>query len=178
MSRFPGYQISDDMSQVIASRYAQMASTPEFRDLGAPSLTNTAPSPHQRDVRNMIVAKILEDYAARGTGPVEAMLQDPTATMGSVQGPGPVKLPNSPMALPGGVGGGHVPVVHRHRPSGLGGPVAGGGDHPAPGEAAARTAIDQGAAELAGQDAAAKSEFAKKASERNPQDDAIRRDLN
>ena len=94
------------MSQVIASRYAAMANSPEFRELGAPTLTNTAPSPHQREVRNMIVARILEDYAANDTGPIEAMLQDPTVSMGSVQGPGPVKPPNVPRPLPSGVAGG------------------------------------------------------------------------
>jgi conjugal transfer mating pair stabilization protein TraG len=86
ISRSNGYQISDDMSQVIASRYAEMAASPEFRDLGAPSLTNTTPSPHQREVRNMIVGKILEQYAADGMAPVQAGLQDPAATMGSVRG--------------------------------------------------------------------------------------------
>jgi hypothetical protein len=72
LSRSNGYQISDDMSQVIASRYAEMAASPEFRDLGAPSLTNTTPSPHQREVRNMIVGRILEQYAAEGLAPVRA----------------------------------------------------------------------------------------------------------
>jgi conjugal transfer mating pair stabilization protein TraG len=61
LSRSNGYQISDDMSQVIASRYAEMAASPEFRDLGAPSLTNTTPSPHQREVRNMIVGRSLSN---------------------------------------------------------------------------------------------------------------------
>jgi conjugal transfer mating pair stabilization protein TraG len=82
ISRSNGYQISDDMSQVIASRYAEMAASPEFRDLGAPSLTNTTPSPHQREVRNMIVGKILEQYAADGMAPVQAGLQDPVRRWG------------------------------------------------------------------------------------------------
>jgi conjugal transfer mating pair stabilization protein TraG len=65
LSRSNGYQISDDMSQVIASRYAEMAASPEFRDLGAPSLTNTTPSPHQREVRNMIVGRSLSNMRPR-----------------------------------------------------------------------------------------------------------------
>jgi conjugal transfer mating pair stabilization protein TraG len=93
ISRSNGYQISDDMSQVIASRYAEMAASPEFRDLGAPSLTNTTPSPHQREVRNMIVGRILEQYAAEGMAPVQAGLVDPAATMG-VCGPAEFSMPS------------------------------------------------------------------------------------
>ena len=87
ISRSNGYQISDDMSQVIASRYAEMAGSADFHDLGPPSLTNTTPSPHQREVRNMIVGRILEQYAADGLAPIRAGLHDPNASMGAVQGP-------------------------------------------------------------------------------------------
>jgi conjugal transfer mating pair stabilization protein TraG len=95
LSRSNGYQISDDMSQVIASRYAEMAASPEFRDLGAPSLTNTTPSPHQREVRNMIVGRILEQYAAEGLAPVRAGLVDPAATMGAVPAPAEFSMPQA-----------------------------------------------------------------------------------
>ena len=170
-SQAHGYQISDDMSQVVASRYAEMAASPEFRDLGAPSLTNTTPSPHQRDVRNMIVAKILEDYAASGIGPVEAMLVDPSATMGAVKGPGPVHLSDAPMAPPPGGGRGH-------QTHGVPGTASGASSHHFPGDEAARAAIARGAAEVAGEDAAAKAKF-QGAQTRAEHDDArINKDVN
>jgi hypothetical protein len=61
-----------------------MAASPEFRDLGA-SLTNTTPSPHQREVRNMIVGKILEQ-CGRWHGAGSGRLAGGSATMGSVRG--------------------------------------------------------------------------------------------
>jgi len=139
----------------VASRYADMAASPEFRDLGAPSLTNTTPSAHQREVRNMIVAKILEDYAANGTRPVEAMLVDPTATMSTVKGPAPIHLSDTPMAPPVGGGGPHHGGGHAGSPPGV-------GKHHAPGDDAARVAIASGAAQVAGEDAGAKASYAKK----------------
>ncbi len=154
-SQAHGYQISDDMSQVVASRYATMAASSDFRDLGAPSLTNTTPSAHQREVRNMIVAKILEDYAANGTRPVEAMLVDPTAAMGTVKGPGPVYLSDTPMG-PAAAGAGP------HHAGGHAGSAPGVGAHHAPGDDAARAAIASGAAKVAGEDAEAKASYAKK----------------
>ncbi len=176
-SQAHGYQISDDMSQVIASRYAAMAGSPEFRDLGAPALTNTTPTPHQREVRNMIVSSILEDYAANGTGPIRDMLQDPTATMGSVQAPGTVHLPNVPMSSSAGVAGGHGPFAPGHRTSGHGGSGGSGGDHHAPGDDTTRAAIARGAAELSGQDAATKAGFAQKAGVADANDTGIKRDV-
>ena len=155
-SQAHGYQISDDMSQVVASRYAAMAASSDFRDLGAPSLTNTTPSAHQREVRNMIVAKILEDYAANGTRLIEAMLVDPTATMGTVKGPGPVQLSDTPMAPAAGSGRPHLAGGHA-------GAAAGNEAHRAPGDDAARAAIARGAAEVAGEDASAKTKFDKSA---------------
>jgi len=169
-SQAHGYQISDDMSQVVASRYAQMASSPEFRDLGAPSLTNTTPTPHQRDVRNMIVAKILEDYAASGTGPVKAMLVDPSATMGTVRGPEPVHMPDVPMSPRAGSGRRHPSGRHTGASPGV-------DEHPAPGDDAARAAIARGAAEVAGEDAATKARYAHKASTADASDSTINRDI-
>jgi conjugal transfer mating pair stabilization protein TraG len=139
ISRSNGYQISDDMSQVIASRYAEMAASPEFRDLGAPSLTNTTPSPHQREVRNMIVGKILEQYAADGMAPVQAGLQDPAATMGSVRGPAEFSMPSAAPRPQGRRSAGSAP---RREPQGSDG-ASGTGRH-APGDDAARAAIQRG----------------------------------
>jgi conjugal transfer mating pair stabilization protein TraG len=163
-SQAHGYQISDDMSQVIASRYAAMANSPEFRDLGAPALTNTAPSPHQREVRNMIVARILEDYAANDTGPIEAMLQDPTATMGSVQGPGPVHLPDIPISRQAAIGGGHDPVGFKSSQQNV------------PGDEAAEEAIARGAAEVAGANTGAKVRFDKSTSATSAWEPKVRKD--
>ena len=158
------------MSQVVASRYAAMAASSDFRDLGAPSLTNTAPSAHQREVRNMIVAKILEDYAANGTRSVEALLVDPTATMGTVMGPGPVHLGDTPMAPPAG-------SRHGHQASGGSGSAAGIGTHHAPGDDAARAAIARGAAEVAGEDTAAKARFGSAARKADDQDAKTKREV-
>lgn len=171
LSRSNGYQISDDMSQVIASRYAEMAASPEFRDLGAPSLTNTTPSPHQREVRNMIVGRILEQYAAEGLAPVRAGLVDPVATMGGARGPADSSMPG---ATPGPQGS------RRARSSG-GQPTrasnagSGGGNH-APGDDAARAAISRGAAQVAEDDAAARTTFAQKAVSTDADDQRIKRD--
>ena len=171
LSRSNGYQISDDMSQVIASRYAEMAASLEFRDLGAPSLTNTTPSPHQREVRNMIVGKILEQYAADGMVPVQAGLQDPGATMGSVRGPAEVSMPS---AAPRPQGRRSAGSASRHAPQGSdGAPEAG---RHAPGDDAARAAIQRGAAEVAGDDAAARTTFARKAAATDVEDKRIKRD--
>lgn len=172
ISRSNGYQISDDMSQVIASRYAEMAASPEFRDLGAPSLTNTTPSPHQREVRNMIVGKILEQYAADGMAPVQAGLQDPAATMGSVRGPAEVSMPSATPRPQGRRSAGSSPG---RAPRGSN---AGSGTPPhAPGDDAARAAIQRGAAEVARDDAAAKRDFGTRASVANADGAKIRDDL-
>ena len=158
------------MSQVVASRYAEMAASPDFRDLGAPSLTNTAPTPHQRDVRNMIVAKILEDYAVSGTGPVEAMLVDPSATMGDVTGPRALHLTDVPMPPPAG-------GRRSHRSDEHAGSAASAGAHHAPGDEAARVAIARGAAEVAGEDAAAKARFGSAQRKADEQDTKTNREV-
>lgn len=169
-SQAHGYQISDDMSQVVASRYAEMAASPEFRDLGAPSLTNTTPSPHQREVRNMIVAKVLEDYAANGTQPVEAMLVDPTLTMGNVNDPGSVHLSDAPMSPPVDGARGHHAGEHV-------GKASGAEAHHAPGDDAARAAISRGAAEVTGEDSAAQASFARKRTDADARNRHIKRDV-
>lgn len=172
LSRSSGYQISDDMSQVIASRYAEMAASPEFRDLGAPSLTNTTPSPHQREVRNMIVGRILEQYAAEGLAPVRAGLVDPAATMGAVPAPAEFSMPQ---ATPGPQGSRRAPLTGG-QPTLAPNAGSGSGNH-APGDDAARAAIRRGAAEVAGDDAAAQKAFQQRAAERRPRNEGIKRDV-
>jgi len=176
MSRSNGYQISDDMSQVIASRYANMAASPEFRDLGAPSLTSTTPSPHQREVRNMIVSRILEEYVANDLGRVQGALNDPVNTMGAVRGAAPVSTPyraapaHTGHARPGHSGqvresGAHEPVGAEMLP------------HIAPGDQNVRDAIDQGAAEVRREDGSVKAEFEKNARTAAEQDGKTIRDV-
>lgn len=172
LSRSNGYQISDDMSQVIASRYAEMAASPEFRDLGAPSLTNTTPSPHQREVRNMIVGRILEQYAAEGLEPVRAGLVDPATTMGVVPAPAEFSMPQATPRPQGRRGAGSA---DRHSPQN---PEVGSGTaHHAPGDDAARAAIQRGAAQVAGDNAAARREFEARATSANADGAKIRDDL-
>jgi conjugal transfer mating pair stabilization protein TraG len=163
-SQSHGYQISDDMNQVIASRYAAMAGSAEFRDLGAPSLTNVAPSAHQREVRNMIVSRVLEEYAANDTLPVEAMIKDPSAIMGGLRGPGSIDLPSSMPSLGSArrefsVSGGH------------------GSAHAAPGDRSTRDRIAQGAEELSAQEASATSKFDKDVAGRSSEEDKIKREV-
>jgi conjugal transfer mating pair stabilization protein TraG len=170
ISRSNGYQISDDMSQVIASRYAEMAGSADFHDLGPPSLTNTTPSPHQREVRNMIVGRILEQYAADGMAPVKAAMQDPTAAMGTVKRPADFSVPAARLnsASRGRHAGRHASTESAGAQS---------AQHNAPGEDAARAAIRLGATEVAKDDAAAKAGFARKAKTVDAGDATIRHDI-
>jgi conjugal transfer mating pair stabilization protein TraG len=148
ISRSNGYQISDDMSQVIASRYAEMAASQKFRDLGAPSLTHTTPSPHQREVRNMIVGRILEQYAAEGMTPTLAGLQDPTATMGNVKGPADFPMPGTGPASEPRARGARFPSLSPNHVQNSGTPKGAISPHKAPGDQRARTEIEKGADEV------------------------------
>jgi conjugal transfer mating pair stabilization protein TraG len=172
LSRSNGYQISDDMSQVIASRYAEMAASPEFRDLGAPSLTNTTPSPHQREVRNMIVGRILEQYAAEGLAPVRAGLVDPAVTMGAVPAPAEFSMP---AAAPRPKRRGGARSAPGHTPQGSG--DASGMSRHAPGDDAARVAIQRGATEVARDDAALRTDFRAQGENIDRKDQKIRKDV-
>jgi conjugal transfer mating pair stabilization protein TraG len=163
-SQSHGYQISDDMNQVIASRYAEMAGSAEFRDLGAPSLTNVTPSAHQREVRNMIVSRVLEEYAANDTLPIEAMIKDPSAMMGGVQGPGPIDLLASRPSVGSAHGRGSNSGPH-------------GSEQSAPGDQSVRDRIAKGAAKLSAQEMRATSKFKDEASRRSVIDGKITRDL-
>ena len=176
MSRSNGYQISDDMSQVIASRYAIMAASPEFRDLGAPSLTSTTPSPHQREVRNMIVSRILEEYAANDLGRVQVALKDPVEAMGAVRGADPVLV----LDRPGGAHNGrarHGPSGHSQGSSPPSQTSAAPQTHGAPGDQNARDAIERGAADVLKDDAAAKAGFNGKATSTKVSDAKIKKDV-
>jgi conjugal transfer mating pair stabilization protein TraG len=62
-----GWQISEDMSQVIASRYHAVATSEKYAGMGAPSLQNVNPSAHQAAVRREIVSDIMRDYALEGS---------------------------------------------------------------------------------------------------------------
>ena len=64
-----GWQMTDDMSQVVASRYNEIAKSEKYAGLGAPSLSNVNPTAHQAEVRRAIVGDILKDYALEGAGP-------------------------------------------------------------------------------------------------------------
>ncbi|NML95893.1 conjugal transfer protein TraG N-terminal domain-containing protein [Novosphingobium olei] len=81
-----GYQLSEDMSQYVASRYYELANGP-YRGLGAPSLLDTGPTPSQRAARDLVVGKILEDYVRSEVETVQSHLVDPTVAMGAIDGP-------------------------------------------------------------------------------------------
>lgn len=71
-----GYQLSEDMSQYVASRYYEMTSG-AFSSLGAPSLLDTNPTGAQRAARDLVVGRILDDYVRTDLVRVEARLVDP-----------------------------------------------------------------------------------------------------
>ncbi|HQS96178.1 MAG: conjugal transfer protein TraG [Novosphingobium sp. 17-62-19] len=103
-----GYQLSEDMSQYVASRYYELAST-TYRGLGAPSLLNTTPTPSQRAARDLVVGKILEDYVLTEVEAVQSRLVNPTAAMGAVDGPTRLS-----MERPHGVVPGSHPISSAH----------------------------------------------------------------
>jgi conjugal transfer mating pair stabilization protein TraG len=83
-----GVQVSQDLSQIVASRYQEYANSAEFRALGAPSLQAQDLSPTQMRARDMIVDRIAKDYVDHIMEPVRDELVPPTELRGSVQGPG------------------------------------------------------------------------------------------
>lgn len=108
-----GYQLSEDMSQYVASRYYEMASGP-YRGLGAPSLLDTSPSPSQRAARDLVVGKILDDYVRSEVETVRSRLVDPATTMGAVDGPARLSM-ERPHAV---VSGSHpISPMHATRPA-------------------------------------------------------------
>lgn len=82
-----GVQVSQDLSQIVASRYREYANSAEFRALGAPSLQAQDISPTQMRARNMIVDRIAKDFVDQIMEPVRDELLPPTELRGSVQGP-------------------------------------------------------------------------------------------
>ncbi len=82
-----GIQVSQDLSQIVAARYQEYASSAEFRALGAPSLQAQDLSPTQMRARDMIVDRIAKDYVDHIMEPVRDELVPPTELRGSVQGP-------------------------------------------------------------------------------------------
>jgi conjugal transfer mating pair stabilization protein TraG len=82
-----GVQVSQDLSQIVASRYQEYANSAEFRALGAPSLQAQDLSPTQMRARDMIVDRIAKDYVDHIMEPVRDELVPPTELRGSVQGP-------------------------------------------------------------------------------------------
>ena len=82
-----GLQVSQDLSQIVASRYQEYANSAEFRALGAPSLQAVDLSPTQMRAREMIVDRIAKDYIDDIMAPVRDELVPPTELRGSVQGP-------------------------------------------------------------------------------------------
>jgi len=82
-----GMQVSQDLSQIVASRYQEYANSSEFRALGAPSLQAVDLSPTQMCARDMIVDRISRDYVDHIMEPVRDELLPPTEVRGTVQGP-------------------------------------------------------------------------------------------
>lgn len=80
-------QVSQDLSQIVSSRYQDYANSAEFRALGAPSLQAVDLSPTQMRARDMIVDRIARDYVDHIMEPVRDELISPTELRGSVQAP-------------------------------------------------------------------------------------------
>ncbi|NML95104.1 conjugal transfer protein TraG N-terminal domain-containing protein [Novosphingobium olei] len=108
-----GYQLSEDMSQYVASRYYEMANGP-YRGLGAPSLLDINPTGAQRAARDLVVGRILDDYVRGDLEQVEGRLGDPA------KGAQPIPAPPiwSPEQLQGGLPGHAGSVGHSAARSG------------------------------------------------------------
>jgi conjugal transfer mating pair stabilization protein TraG len=82
-----GYQISQDLSQVVASRYQEYARSEDFRDLGAPSLQALDVSPTQSRARDLIVGHIAQDYVEEIMSAVRSEMISPSPTGKDMQEP-------------------------------------------------------------------------------------------
>ncbi len=175
-SQSHGFQVSENMSQVIASRYAQVASSPAFRDLGAPSITNVNPTAHQQQVRAMIVNQIVADYAESGLVGARGQMESTRAALGAsapLATPASYAPPQSPFGSHPGAGG------HHSGPSGASSPTLGPQTpHGAPGDDKARAAIALGAGQLQAQEKAAEAAFGKTVEEQKPRDKQANDDTN
>ncbi|MCJ2180109.1 conjugal transfer protein TraG N-terminal domain-containing protein [Novosphingobium album (ex Hu et al. 2023)] len=117
-----GAQFSQDMSQIVASRYQDYAHSAEFRALGAPSLQSVDLTPTQMRARDMIVDRIARDYVDSIMAPVRDEFISPTELRGHVDGPGNFSESDLRSSL-----GGHGGIGHRRDksdPSGLADEVA------------------------------------------------------
>lgn len=74
-----GYQISQDLSQVVASRYQEYARSQDFRDLGAPPLQAVDVSPTQSRARDLIIDHIAQDYVEEIISAVRSEIISPSA---------------------------------------------------------------------------------------------------
>jgi conjugal transfer mating pair stabilization protein TraG len=82
-----GIQVSQDLSQIVASRYQEYANNAEFRALGVPSLQAVDLSPTQMRAREMIVDRIAKDYVDHIMEPVRDELVSPMALRAQVRAP-------------------------------------------------------------------------------------------
>ncbi|EJL24249.1 conjugal transfer protein TraG N-terminal domain-containing protein [Novosphingobium sp. AP12] len=102
-----GVQVSQDLSQIVASRYQEYANSAEFRALGAPPLQAQDLSPTQMSARDMIVDRIARDYVDHIMEPVRDELVPPTELRGSVQAPSDFSEADLRGSLGAGGGGRH-----------------------------------------------------------------------
>lgn len=82
-----GMQMSQDLSQIIASRYHEYANSAELRALCAPSLQAVDISPAQMRARDMIVDRISKEYVEDIMEPVRDELVPPSEIRGPVAAP-------------------------------------------------------------------------------------------
>lgn len=100
-----GATISQDMSQIIASRYYDEAVRARSDGLDVPLNPNqTDITPAQMAGRNMVVDRILDRYIDETMAPVRDELLPPTEVMGPVQGPS--NFGEGDLRLSGSGGGG------------------------------------------------------------------------
>ncbi|MGF7154773.1 conjugal transfer protein TraG N-terminal domain-containing protein [Novosphingobium gossypii] len=83
-----GMQVSQDLSQIIASRYDEYATSVDLRALGAPSLQAVDLSFTQMRARDIIIERISKDYVDDIMEPVRDELVPPSEIRGPVAGLG------------------------------------------------------------------------------------------
>ena len=98
-----GLQASNDLSQIIASRYADYANSERFRGI-APSLQSTDLTPAQMRARQLIVDEIGKDYIEEIMAPVREHMVSPMEGHDPLPGPGDFSRADLSRA-PGGGGG-------------------------------------------------------------------------
>ncbi|MBT0671793.1 conjugal transfer protein TraG N-terminal domain-containing protein [Novosphingobium profundi] len=98
-----GLQASNDLSQIIASRYADYANSERFRGI-APSLQSTDLTPAQMRARQLIVDEIGKDYIEEIMAPVREHMVSPMEGHDPLPGPGDFSRADL-SRVPGGGGG-------------------------------------------------------------------------